>query len=131
MMLRSSVCGCTLRCSTSDVATLHFTDSDKKLAFNAEAMLEKGTLGDLLTDEGPESRVAKNMLDLPLGGSPVPPIVPRFQDILSNMFTRHSVKHLVALKNMRDITSCGTAAMQNTVSWIHCDDKGFSTSIWV
>ncbi|KZP21008.1 hypothetical protein FIBSPDRAFT_891401 [Athelia psychrophila] len=32
---------------------------------------------------------------------------------------------------MQDVTSWGTTATQNTVSWIHCDDKGFSTLIWV
>ncbi|KZP31417.1 hypothetical protein FIBSPDRAFT_883211 [Athelia psychrophila] len=45
--------------------------SDKKSEFNSDAMLEKGTLRGLLTHDGPESGVAQNMLDLPLGHSTV------------------------------------------------------------
>lgn len=106
------------------------TDSNKKDAFDSEAMLRKGKLRDLLSSEDEESGIAKNVLDLPLGQVPVP-IPPRFSDISTDTYTHHRVNHLARLPDMRDVTSWGTAATRNAVSWFHCDDEGFSTSIWV
>lgn len=92
-----------------------FTDSDKKCAFDAEAMLKKGRLRDLLSSEDEESGITKNMLDLPLGQSPVP-ITPRFSDISTDTYTHSRVGHLARLRDMWDMMSWGTAATCNTVS---------------
>ncbi|KZP25476.1 hypothetical protein FIBSPDRAFT_887999 [Athelia psychrophila] len=81
--------------------------SGKKSEFNSDAMLEKGTLRGLLTHDRPESGVAKNMLDLPLGHSTVQ-IPPRFTDILSDTWTWNSVEHLLTLQDMWDVMSWGT-----------------------
>lgn len=70
------------------------------------------------------------MLDLPLGNSPIP-IPPRYYDIATDARSRNVVKRLVDLQDMRNVTSWGTAATTDAVSWPHCDDDGFCTGVSV
>lgn len=93
-------------------------------------MLKQGKLRDLLNNVATESPVAMNVLDLPLGRTTVP-IPPLYTDISTDKHSANLVAHLVHLRDMGDATSWGTAATQNAVSWMHCDDDGFSTAVWV
>lgn len=92
-------------------------------------MLQPGKLRDLLRSIDPDSPVAYNVLDLPLGRSIVP-IPPRYSDIATDVNSCNVVKRFVEPQDMSDVTSWGTAATANALSWIHCDDDGFSTAVW-
>lgn len=106
------------------------TDSDKKDKHKATAMIRPGTLRDLLSSARSDSPVALNVLDLPLGNAPVP-IPPMYNDIATDARTRNTVKRLVDLDDMRNVTSWGTAATTNAFSWGHIDDDGFGTAVSV
>lgn len=93
-------------------------------------MIRPGTLRDLLSHDKSNSPVALNVLDLPLGNSPVP-IPPMYDDIATDARSRNVVKRLVELEDMRNVTSWGTAATTNALSWGHIDDDGFSSAISV
>lgn len=90
----------------------------------------KGKLRDLLRNEDDDSAVAMNVLDLPLGKTPVP-VPPMYDDLASDAYSVNHVKHLLAVKDLSDTTSWGTAATRNAVSWFHIDDIGLATSAWV
>lgn len=75
-----------------------------------------------------DSAVALNVLDLPLGRVTVP-VPPKFNDLASDAYCANSAGMLLDLKDLSDSTSWGTAATANAVSWFHCDDDGFCTSV--
>lgn len=105
-------------------------DSDKKSLFKKDAMLRKGPLRDMLKHTQSDSPVAINALDLPLGDITVP-IPPSFQDMASDAHSGPRIKHLMDLIDMKNVTSWGTAATANALSWFHIDDDGFATCVSV
>lgn len=106
-----------------------FVDSDKKKDDNSEAMLQRGTLQDLLDHAATESPVALNVLDLPLGGAAVP-IPPMFTDLSTDAYAAPYVKDFVNILDLRDDLSWGTAATNQAFSWFHVDDSGFATVVY-
>lgn len=107
-----------------------FLDARRKSRYDSEAMLEDGTLQDLLdaVDEG--LPYALNCLELPLGGkwAPTPP---RFADFTTETYARPLVRELIYVKDMGNTLSWATAATRNAVSWPHIDDDGFGTTVMV
>lgn len=84
----------------------------------------------LLYHDSQESAVALNVLDLPLGRANIP-VPPKFNDLASDAYCANSAGMLLALKDLSDSTSWGTAATRNAVSWFHIDDDGFCTAVSV
>lgn len=103
-------------------------DSDRRVDNNAEGMLVKGKLRDLLEHARGDSPVALNVLDLPLGRAAVP-LPPLFDEISTDSHSANLVKHLIPIRDHADVTSWGTASTRNALSWFHCDDLGLSTSV--
>lgn len=93
-------------------------------------MLTKGKLRDLLDNARTESPVAMNVLDLPLGRATVP-MPPLYNDFATDTHSATLVGHLVDLRDMGNVTSWGTAATKNALSWFHADDEGYSTAVSV
>lgn len=93
-------------------------------------MLEVRPLRELLSHSQSDSPVAVNALDFPLGGVSVP-VPPSYLDIATDAYSGTRVKHLVDSMDMQDVTSWGTAATANAVSWFHIDDDGFGTAVSV
>lgn len=92
-------------------------------------MLQNGKLRDLLSGDGEEVGIAKNVLDLPLGDVTVP-IPPRFSDVSSDDYSHNIVKPFVNVRDTKSVTSWGTASTRNALSWIHIDDNGMATVVY-
>lgn len=105
-------------------------DADRKTDNNAEGMLEAGKLRDLLDRSTSGSHVAMNCLDLPIGhaSAPIPPL---YTEIASDTYAVNIIKHLMKIHDMADVKSWATASTINACSWMHTDDLGLSTVIWV
>lgn len=112
------------------ILTDKFPVADRKSDIDSESMLQDSTLRDLLNHGEDDSAVAMNCLDLPLGKVTVT-IPPCFIDVASDAHSVNLVKKLTPLRDMRDVTSWGTASTKNAVSWPHCDNEGFGTSVSV
>lgn len=105
-------------------------DSDRKSRFKEDAMLERVPLRELLRHADTDSPVAINALDFPLGDVAVQ-FPPSYPDIATSAYSANQVKGLVPPTDMRHVTSWGTAATANAVSWFHIDDDGFGTAVTV
>lgn len=119
----------TYRCFTySAPLDVPLPDANKKKDDNAEAMIQYRPLKDLLDD--PDSTVARNVLDLPLGQSSVA-FPPMFSDISTDTYSAPYVKDLVKFVDLRNDMNWGTGGTKNALSWFHNDDEGLGTSVFV
>ncbi|KAF7977677.1 hypothetical protein HWV62_2914 [Athelia sp. TMB] len=106
------------------------TDSNRRANTNRDAMNVRAPFKTLLTHIGTTSTVALNVLDLPLGHANVP-VPPKLHDLASEAYCANSARELVHVKDLSESTSWATAATKNALSWLHADDDGFATSVYV
>lgn len=117
----------------SDTLSLTFNtvaDANQKTDDNSESMLQLGTLQSLLDHVRSKSTVAHNVLDLPMGKSPVPEPT-MFQHIATDAHSGPYVKALTKPKDLRNTTKWGTGSTEGALSWAHVDDYGFGTYVGV
>lgn len=105
-------------------------DAHKKRDDSSTAMHVNGTLQDLLDATSSGATSAMNVLDLPLGLSPVD-VPPNFLDLATETFSAPFVKNIVDIQDASNSLSWGTASTKNALSWFHVDDEGFATSVRV